>query len=87
MTACTELNEMTFSERFRELKDKSGLTIQQIADKSGLDYEIISSYLLGRRNPSAVNLFKLAKAFDVSCEYFMTCDESQTGQKPKKKRK
>ena len=75
---------MTFSERFNELKSKSGKTITEISEATGIGPDLISSYLQGRRNPSALNLFRLAKCFDVSCEEFMECEESKSKQKKRK---
>lgn len=87
MPVAMELCEITFSERFNELKKSSGKTIADISNSTGINYDLISSYLQGRRNPSAANLFKLSKCFGVSCESFMECEETESKQATKRKRK
>lgn len=77
---------MFFSEQLQILKEKKGVRIRDIADGTGIDFNLVSSYLQGRRNPSAANLFKLAKYFGVSCERFMECEESPSEQSKKVKK-
>lgn len=86
MSAVMELCEMTFSERFNELKNSTGKTIAEISEATGIGKDLISSYLQGRRNPSAANLFKLAKAFGVSCETFMECEDADTPPQNRKRK-
>lgn len=87
MIATTEFSTVFFSEQLQNLKKERGCRIQDIADGTGIDYDLVSSYLQGRRNPSAVNLFKLARFFKVSCEKFMECEESPSEQRRKKGKK
>lgn len=74
MIATMEFSTVFFSEQLQMLKKERGVRIQDIAEGTGIDYDLVSSYLQGRRNPSAANLFRLAKYFAVSCEKFMECE-------------
>lgn len=85
MTAVLEFSVVFFSEQLQILKKEKGVRVQEIADGTGIDFQLVASYLQGRRNPSAANLFKLARYFGVSCERFMDCEESPSNQKRKKK--
>ena len=57
-----------FSKRLRELREKHGLTQQELAELADLDYKHIQR--LESKNPTDVKLQtieKLAKAFKISC--------------------
>ena len=81
-----EFSALFFSEQLQILKKQKGVHVRDIADGTGIDFNLVSSYLQGRRNPSAANLFKLAKYFGVSCERFMGCEESPSDQSKKNTR-
>ena len=55
-----------FGKRLRELRDKQNLTQEALADKAGMHFTYIGQIERGIRNPSLVNLYKLAKALKVS---------------------
>lgn len=54
--------------RLNELKDKTGLTQQDIVKKSGISQSTLSQYFSGKRLPSKTNSKKLADFFEVSVE-------------------
>lgn len=74
MIAIREFSTVFFSEQLQILKKEKNVRARDIAEGTGIDYQLVSSYLQGRRNPSAANLFKLARYFGVSCEKFMDCE-------------
>ena len=48
------------------IRREKGLTQEQLADTSGYSQQYISSLERGRRNPTVITLFELAKALGVS---------------------
>ena len=64
---------VTFAERLRELREKAGLTQQQLADASGLPVGSLRNYEQGQREPYWQVVFRLADALGVSCEAFKEC--------------
>lgn len=76
---------MTFSEKLKELRLLKGLTIPELSDDSGIPKPTVVDYLVGRRDPSALNLFRLAQALGVSCEVFKGCTSSVEEFKPRDK--
>jgi Zn-dependent peptidase ImmA (M78 family)/DNA-binding XRE family transcriptional regulator len=59
-----------FSYRFKNARQKSGLTLQEIADKLGLSKQMISKYENGLSLPDSSNLIKLADVFNEKIDYF-----------------
>lgn len=55
--------------RIKELRQKAGLTQEQLAKKVGLSEQAISYYELGKRNPKIDKWQKLADFFGVSVPY------------------
>lgn len=58
--------------RLRELQKVLQLSIKEFAEKSGLPYTTLQSYLLNKRSPSAENINKIAKVFNVNVNWLMT---------------
>ena len=50
----------------RHFRQKKGLTQEQFADLSGFSQQYISGLEKGKRNPTIVTLYELAKALGVS---------------------
>lgn len=58
--------------RVRELRNKIGISQEELADIAELDRTYITSDERGKRNISIVNVEKLAKALQVSLAEFFT---------------
>lgn len=56
---------MSFSEKFRAARKKSGLSQQQLADELKLDRSAIAHYEKGTAMPNAKNIFKICKVLNV----------------------
>jgi transcriptional regulator with XRE-family HTH domain len=50
----------------RRIRQKNGLTQERFAEVSGFSQQYISGLEQGRRNPTVVTLYELAKALGVS---------------------
>ncbi len=55
-----------FGNHLRKLRTDKKLTQEELADKAGLHFTYIGQIERGLRNPSLVNLHKLAKALKIS---------------------
>lgn len=64
-----------WKERFRQrmavLKERDGLTQQELATKIGRSQTLISKWLLGEREPGIEDLEKIAAALGVTTEWLM----------------
>lgn len=56
--------------RLRELRTAKGLSQEKFSFECELDRTYIASIEQGKRNISAVNIEKIAKAFDISISKF-----------------
>ncbi|MGN0617848.1 MAG: helix-turn-helix domain-containing protein [Ruminiclostridium sp.] len=57
-----------FGKKLKELREKNGLTQQQLADRIWVTKSTISNYELGERNPSPEILIKLSNVFHISVD-------------------
>lgn len=55
-----------FGLHLRELRVKQKLTQEELADRAGMHFTYVGQIERGKRNPSLINLEKLAKALKVS---------------------
>ena len=54
--------------RIREIRKEKGFSQEDLAARADLDRTYMTSVECGRRNISIVNLYKIAKALEVSLE-------------------
>ncbi|MDZ5698676.1 helix-turn-helix transcriptional regulator [Chelativorans sp. M5D2P16] len=59
----------------RRIREKAGLTQEQLAEISGFSQQYISGLEKGRRNPTIVTLYELAAALHVSHVELVLPDE------------
>jgi transcriptional regulator with XRE-family HTH domain len=64
--------------RVRELRARSGISQELLADRAGLDRTYISGVERGGRNISIVNIEKVATALNVSIEYLFSGERFST---------
>ncbi|NJO13020.1 MAG: helix-turn-helix domain-containing protein [Gammaproteobacteria bacterium] len=66
---------MPMGERIKRRRKELGLTLQQLAEKSGLSAPFISQAERDVTVPSLVSLLGLSRALDVDLDYFMQIGE------------
>jgi transcriptional regulator with XRE-family HTH domain len=54
-----------FGKHLRKLREEKGWTQEELADRAGMHFTYIGQIERGVRNPSLVNLYKLARALKV----------------------
>ena len=62
--------KISVGKRVKELRNKLGISQEELADLAGLDRTYITSVECGKRNISIVNIEKLATALNVSIKEF-----------------
>ena len=62
--------------RLVELRKKSGLSQEQLADKLGLSRQAVSKWERAEASPDTDNLICLAKLYNVSLDDSLRIDES-----------
>lgn len=55
-----------FGQRLRSLRKERSLSQEDLALEAGLDRTYVSGIEIGKRNVALLNIFKLAKALDLS---------------------
>lgn len=66
-----------FKDRLRLAIDKSGLSQAAVARKAGIRRQIISDYLKGKYEAKQENIYRLAKALDVTEAWLMGLSDSK----------
>lgn len=66
---------MTFGEKLHKLREQTGLTQEQLAERSGVNLWTLRGYEQGRREPSWKVALALAAALGVKAETFAECEE------------
>ena len=69
-----------FSERFRELRKKSGLSQEELAEKLNVSRQAVSKWETGAAVPTADKLAEIADFFGVSLDMLMRGDNSEIPQ-------
>jgi transcriptional regulator with XRE-family HTH domain len=54
-----------FGKHLRKLREEKGWTQEKLADEAGMHFTYIGQIERGRRNPSLINLERLAKALKI----------------------
>src|SRR5216684_6186038 len=68
---------MSLSERLRHAREAKGLTLEELAAKTGLNIGTISRLEREPRDPRASSLGKLADALEVSVGFLMATEDQQ----------
>lgn len=58
-------SRITFGRRLREERNKAGMTLEDLAEKSGITWSYIAQVEVGRRNISVDNMHRLAEGVGV----------------------
>ena len=67
------------SYRFRELREKAGLTTAELAKRIGVSQAAASQWDTGRKFPSSETLCKLADLYGVSLDYLLGRESANPG--------
>lgn len=62
--------KISVGKRVKELRNKLGISQEELAELAGLDRTYITSVECGKRNISIVNIEKLATSLNVSIKEF-----------------
>ena len=76
-----------FDDRLKELREKKGMTLQQIADELGIPKTTYNNYELDKREPSAMMLLKIATYFNVTPDYLLGFKPSNDKKSPPRTRR
>lgn len=71
------MNEFTFADRLRVLREQRGLTQQEAAEAIGTGLRNYSNYENGKSFPSLPKLSEIARSLNVSESYFFEEKESE----------
>ena len=66
-----DLKEMIGS-RIQEIRNKKGITQDQLSEKVGISPKYLSSIERGKENPTLNTILKLAQSLDVNLDEFFT---------------
>lgn len=69
--------EEAFGEAIRELRKANQISQEKLAEVSNLDRSFISLLECGRKQPSLVTIFQLAKAFNLSASKILSLVEAK----------
>ncbi len=60
---------------FARLRKAKGLTQEEVEARSGVSQQYLSSLERGRRNPTVITLYELARVLDVTVADLVQADE------------
>ena len=66
---------LNIADRIRYLRDKSGLTQTDLANKLGISRSAVNSWEMSLTSPSLSNLVEMSKIFKVTMDYLVTASE------------
>lgn len=72
-----------FGARLRALRERAGLTQEQLAERAGVKRGAVARWESGEREPGWSNVVALCKALGVSCEAFMQHADDAPAEKAK----
>lgn len=64
-----------FPQQLRELLKIEGITQKELANRIGVSQSCVTFWIKGERQPTAENIYTIAKAFAVSADYLLGIDE------------
>ncbi len=70
---------MAFSEKLKQLRKEKGLSQLELAERAGLNINLISKYETNRLAPALENLKKLARALEITIDYLAFDDVPKNG--------
>lgn len=65
-------------ERIRDIRDKNGLTQEELARKMSITRSSVNAWEMGISMPSPENLVRLSDIFNVSTDYILGVDNRET---------
>lgn len=65
---------INIGEKIRELRKKNNITLEKLAEATGLSYSFLSNLENGKHSITITNLSKLARFFNVDMVYFFSQD-------------
>jgi transcriptional regulator with XRE-family HTH domain len=71
-----ELKDLNLGQKIKSLRQRKGLTLQQIADKTSLSVPLLSQIESEVVAPPVATLLKISKALNVNIGYFFQEEES-----------
>lgn len=70
-------NLETLGSRLKELRDKSGLSQEQVATLVSVQRGTVYNYESDQRRPSFEALIRLAEVFNVTTDYLLGCERNK----------
>lgn len=65
-------------ERIKDIRDKNGLTQEELARKMSITRSSVNAWEMGISMPSPENLVRLSDIFNVSTDYILGVDNRET---------
>ncbi len=69
--------EEAFGEVIRKLRKSNSMSQEKLAERSNLDRSFISQIECGRKQPSLITIYQLAKAFKLSASKLLALTEEK----------
>ena len=65
------MDKISFKENLIELIKIHNLPQRELASAIGVSQRAVSKWIIGQSEPTATNIFKICKFFDVSADYLL----------------